>query len=66
MNNKIMGVKNFIRKYWKLILLVFYLLVPFDLLPESFLGLFGYSDDLFFVIITLLKEIAERRTKKVV
>ena len=37
-----------------LLLLVVYLLSPFDLLPESVFGLLGYIDDLMILLIALV------------
>ena len=32
---------------------IVYTVMPFDLLPEVFLGIFGYVDDLFWVLFCL-------------
>lgn len=34
-----------------LILVVLYLLAPLDIIPEMVLGVFGYIDDLFIIVI---------------
>ena len=37
-----------------LLLMIMYLLSPFDLLPEAALGVFGLIDDLMFLLIILI------------
>lgn len=41
-----MNYKFFFKKNWKLIVAILYLLSPFDILPEFFLGPVGYVDDI--------------------
>jgi len=40
-----MDYKFFLKRNWKLIAAIIYLLSPFDFLPEFFLGPVGYIDD---------------------
>ena len=37
-----------------LVVLLLYLLSPFDILPESVLGLFGYLDDFVLILIAMV------------
>jgi RING finger protein 170 len=37
-----------------LLIIIFYVLLPFDLLPERVMGIFGYIDDALIAIIIFL------------
>lgn len=49
----LLKTKKFIKKHWKLILTIIYLLSPIDLIPDVLLPL-GYTDDLILIITAVL------------
>lgn len=51
---------NFIKKHWKLILAVLYLILPIDLIPDVLLPL-GYTDDLFLVVSAVLSYLVKKK-----
>ncbi len=46
--------KNFLKKHWLDIIAIIYLLLPIDLIPDA-IPLFGFTDDVFLIIIDLIK-----------
>lgn len=56
-------MRKFIRKHLLMIVVVLYLILPWDLLPD-YLGAIGFSDDTALIILALLKKYLEHRKKK--
>jgi len=47
-------IKNFLKKYWADILVILYLLMPLDIIPDS-IPFLGNIDDVFFLILDLVR-----------
>jgi len=61
-------MKGFLRKNWLLILAIFYLLSPFDLIPDFIPGV-GAADDVFVLLATLFiryREFKKKQEEKVI
>lgn len=57
-------MKNFIKNNWLLLLSLIYILSPIDLIPEFFVGPLGIIDDVWLVILLLIKAfISQRKTQ---
>jgi len=57
-------IKTFLKKNWKLVLAILYVLAPTDLLPD-FLPALGLSDDIVVLLGTLLLSYLEYRKEQI-
>lgn len=57
-------MKKFLLKNWKIILAIFYVLLPTDFLPD-FLPALGFSDDILILLGTLILSYLEYRREKI-
>jgi uncharacterized membrane protein YkvA (DUF1232 family) len=48
-------IKNFFKKHWTDILVILYLLMPLDIIPDS-IPLLGNVDDVLFLILDLVRK----------
>ncbi len=46
-------IKSFIKKHWKVILVIIYVISPIDLIPDVLMPL-GYTEDLLLVVTMIL------------
>lgn len=55
-------IATLLKKYWKLIFLVIYVLSPIDFIPEVFLGPLGIADDILVLALVLRSFINQETT----
>lgn len=60
--NKLVKIQNFLKKYWKPILVVVYLVSPLDIIPDVLLPL-GYTDDALMIIALILEYVLRNRSE---
>lgn len=54
-------LRAFIKKHWKMILVVLYVLSPIDLIPDFIVGL-GFTDDALLMILTIVYELMKQNS----
>ncbi len=59
-----MNIKDFLKKNWKIILAIIYVLVPLDFIPDILPAL-GLSDDILVLLGTLLLSYLDYRKLKI-
>ena len=57
-------MKKFIKKHPLIIVVMLYLILPWDFLPESLLGFLGLTDDALLVFLALLRKYIQYRKKQ--
>lgn len=62
--NKLVKIRSFIKKYWKPILVVVYLISPIDIIPDVLLPL-GYTDDVLLILSLILKYFLESKKSSI-
>ncbi len=55
-------LKSFIKRHWKLILVVVYVISPIDLIPDVLMPL-GYTEDLLLVVTMILDYYKRKKTE---
>lgn len=58
----ITNIKNLLRKHWKLILAIIYLVSPIDFIPDVLLPL-GYTEDIILLVTVVLDYFVQKKKK---